>query len=436
MSISQKENGKWLSRLQIPTSEKYPNGAIKHKQVQKTFPTKGAAEAWEKQQLRQFRYTGSESTLTISDIAEFREAKKLARGGDLREVARDWASRNPEEVSSTLSEVAEQYESSVEWDRLAKATKNNQKSTLKQFKAAFGGQHINAITTEALEAYLARIPNVITRNNHYRFLSTFFGWCLDRKHRFLVHSPVEAIKPDPEPVETPEFIPLEGVRTLMEKAVEFDSGLIPFLALGFFAGIRPFEIARMEPRDFLISDKRINIRAEVAKPKREGKPLPRLIEGLPDTLWMWLEFVRFEGQVDKTNYIERRRKLIADAGIDWPNSAARHTFSTYAYAHLQNAGVVRKWTGHRNNDSIFLDHYAGLETRARGEEYFRILPPAGEVPQKVRSKSENRGNWPSGNELIQMSKSTPKTKIAELVGVSEAAVRKRLKSLRLKVEMS
>jgi integrase len=203
----------------------------------------------------------------------------------------------------------------------------------------------------------------------------------------------------------------------------------PFLALSFFAGIRSYELLRIEKRDFHIKEQKINIRKEVAKPKRKGKPLPRFLEGLPVTVWKWLDAVDFDGNVDTINYVERRRNLYKRAKIEhWPNSAARHSFATYGYAHFEESGRVKKWTGHRGDDTVFLTNYAGLETKENGGRFFKILPPKKIQSKRLTHRNANRGNWPSDEELLKRLKDgESKTKIAIEVGVSEAAVRNRLR---------
>lgn len=87
----------------------------------------------------------------------------------------------------------------------------------------------------------------------------------------------------------------------------------------------------MTKGDIHMLDKRISIRPEVAKRKYP----PCLFDGLPDTVWSWLEAVDFDGTIDTVNYADRRRSLYKLAGItEIPNSATRHSFATYAYAKL------------------------------------------------------------------------------------------------------
>lgn len=393
---------------------------------QHTAKSKVDAERWANTRLREIGLHGKEGVLQQSEITEYREAKALARGSDLRIVARYWAEQNPEKPASPAKEVIDCYKSSPQWDALAQATRNQKGSVLKKFSETFGDTPLSAITIEAVENYLDEIPDDVTRNSHARILKTFFKWTTHRRNRYLHRSPLEPLELAPLHYGTPEFIDYKGVQRLFDEACETDTGMIPFLALGFFAGIRTDEILRLKPADIQTTDKRINVRAEVAKPKRKGKPLPRLIEGLPETLWKWLEAVDFDGSIDKTNYMRRRRELVQAAKIEWPNSAARHTFATYAYAHFNDGGKVRKWTGHRGGDSTMLTHYAGLETQEHGKKYFEILPSKKKITTiRPKSKAAQQVKWPPDQELKKLAWEKPLSHLAKDLNCSDQAIRKR-----------
>lgn len=429
MAVTNIGKKKWRARLQFPTTRIGKTGKTIYKSSEETFETKGAAEAWEKIQRQQHKATGTDATLTTSEVAEYREAKKIARGGNLRDVARFWEARNPEAEQATVFEVVTAYQDSPEWENYAASTKSSKRSSLKQFAGRFGDLAIGSVTLKVVENHLNEIPCVVTRNSQIRTIKTFFKWATNRKHRFLNYNPVHLLEQEAEDMGTPEYLTVLQVEALFDQAIKTDTAMIPFLAISFFAGIRSSEIIRMEEKDFHIQDRKINIRKEVAKRKRKGKPLPRFIEGLPDTLWDWLDAVDFKGDCDTINYNVRRRAIYEAAGIEkWPNSAARHTFATHAYAHFQESGKVKKWTGHRGDDTVFLSHYAGLETQENGTKYFGILPPSEIAPVRKLHINANRADWPSDQLLLKrLKEGEPKTKIAAELGVSEAAVRKHLK---------
>lgn len=88
--------------------------------------------------------------------------------------------------------------------------------------------------------------------------------------------------------ESPDFYSVADVEELFRTAEVEDPQIIFDLALRFFAGVRTDEIKRMEKGDYWWDDFSINVRKEVAKSKSPNKPLPRLIQNLPDTFWEWM----------------------------------------------------------------------------------------------------------------------------------------------------
>jgi hypothetical protein len=170
-----------------------------------------------------------------------------------------------------------------------------------------------------------------------------------------------------------EFLTVEEVAAILREAGPYRSAL----ALMFFAGVRPEEVAgRSKPpllwKHVRIEQKIIRIPAEIAK---SGKA--RIIEALPETVWAWLEPADDENQpvspARTRQAIERAtaavRKLRKDPSWEWPGDATRHTFATYFFALEIDAGKVSAWLGHEGKPQTFHRHYRGLATRAQGEKY-------------------------------------------------------------------
>ena len=210
------------------------------------------------------------------ELAEFREAKSISGGADLREVAKFYSQHNPKGVKRTLNEVIDLYVESLKWQRLAATTGVNHMTYLNAFKKTFGGAKVAEISLEEVEDYLEQIPHQVSRHSHGNFLKGFFTWMSQRRQRYIVINPLLALELDHIHYGQPEFINWEDVKKLFESAIKVDPHFIPYMALGFFGGLRTSEIDRLEKKHFLLKDKRINVSPEVAKPKRQGKPLPRL----------------------------------------------------------------------------------------------------------------------------------------------------------------
>ena len=145
------------------------------------------------------------------------------------------------------------------------------------------------------------------------------------------------------------------------------------LALLFFAGIRPDEMAgKGKPRlAWSAVDpvaRLIRISGDIAKTTK-----PRIIEGLPETVWSWIE------PGEPTDPISRgltREALLRAKTIvaDWPHDATRHTFATYALAFTADPGRVSVWLGHEGNPALLHRTYRGLATKAVAEQFWALRP--------------------------------------------------------------
>lgn len=162
------------------------------------------------------------------------------------------------------------------------------------------------------------------------------------------------------------------------------------IALMLFAGLRPDELwGKDKPpllwRHVLIQEKIIRVPADIAKTRT-----PRVIEGLPDTVWHWLQPKAPDQQVSlvASNALIRAAQVAGgfSAKVDgqhrvyraWPYDGTRHSFATYALGLTADPGKVSLWLGHEGDPRMLYTHYRGLCTKAEAEAYFalRPLPPA------------------------------------------------------------
>jgi len=432
MTVRLKKNGKYIARLRLPTSERDSNNRIIRKDKTKTFKSKEAAELWEKETVREHNHSGHSNFLSAPQLSEYREAKNLGRGEDLREVVRFWLQHHPSGDVLTVRQVWEKYESSQDWNDFKGTTRENKRHGILKFCGEFGDMPIASVSQESVEKYLDTFSHPQTRNTHASTIRTMFTWAAKKKQNYLQTNQLKLLEPSKVSFAPPEIISVEDVQKLFTKTADIMPHMLPFLALQFFAGIRTNEIAQLLPKDFDLKGKSIYIRPDVAKTKGKGKEAEsaRLIEDLPVTLWKWLDAVGFTGEVDSTGYKERIGKIYAEAVVPHPKNVGRHCFCSYAYALLQDAGKVRKWTGHANNDVIFKRHYANVVKKSVAERYFKIHP-AGRIKLSPVRKFKGATNELTDENLLKAREVMSNSQIAKAYDVTETAIRKRLKKLEI-----
>jgi integrase len=109
----------------------------------------------------------------------------------------------------------------------------------------------------------------VSQNNERRALVQFFNWGTGKGHcGENPMSRIPAIKGDDE---EPEILPLPQVRALLSAAHTYKVGVVlPYVALGLLAGIRPKELARLSWSNIDLDEGTITIGAKIAK-KRERR---------------------------------------------------------------------------------------------------------------------------------------------------------------------
>ena len=125
--------------------------------------------------------------------------------------------------------------------------------------------------------------------------------------------------PDPDVV---IYTPDELFRLLTHA----DTFIVPYLALGAFAGIRRSELLRLRWEDIRFSTGHIFLSADITKTGSK-RTIP-----IADNLKEWIEpLAQAQGKVMTDTWKLRIliEKACEDAGVRWKHNALRHSFGTY-----------------------------------------------------------------------------------------------------------
>jgi integrase len=241
-----------------------------------------------------------------------------------------------------------------------------------------------------------------TLNNLRASVQTLFAFAKAQRYLPKDHDEIDSVMLAKNAVSEIEiFTPKE----MMEILAHADGRLIPFLALGAFAGIRHAEIQRLEWTDIHFDGGIIEIGAAKAKTaSRRTVPildnlrawlLPHrqeagLVCGGLDTknearrsAWAKARRVN-EGQLKATEQQAREHsKSKAPPGAEtaqiegwpafaWKHNALRHSFISYRVAEIQNIAQVSLEAG--NSPQMIFKHYRELVRPAAAKEWFAIGP--------------------------------------------------------------
>ena len=140
-----------------------------------------------------------------------------------------------------------------------------------------------------LAAYLDSLKNgPRSRKNSLSTIKAFLGWAEDRE--LIVANPAARVKVRiPKAEKPPQIFKPEQTRALLGAA---DPKLIPYLAIGLFAGLRPAEINRLTWDKIDLERGFIEVTAKNAKTRKR-----RLVD-TSQNLKTWLEpFAKVAGKV-------------------------------------------------------------------------------------------------------------------------------------------
>ena len=136
---------------------------------------------------------------------------------------------------------------------------------LSQLAEKFSNQMCHKVSPSQLEEWFhtrnwkrSTIDGVLAK------IGPFFSWCI--RENYSENNPCKAVK-RPRSDDSPPsiFTPSEAQKLLLT-AFKTDPGMIPYLAIGLFAGVRPLEIQRLQQQD--ITDQYIEITAAKAKTRK------------------------------------------------------------------------------------------------------------------------------------------------------------------------
>jgi integrase len=168
----------------------------------------------------------------------------------------------------------------------------------------------------------------------------------------------------------PETFSVTSVEKLLTVASRTAPHLVPYLAVGFFAGLRTSELNGLEWSAIDMDQRLITVRPEIAKKRRQ-----RHVD-ISDNLLAWLQRHRkHAGRLRPKNTRNDLDGVIKAAGVEWVHNGMRHTFASCHLATHNDISKTCIQLGHTGNPSVLFNHYRNLVKPADAESYWRIRPP-------------------------------------------------------------
>jgi integrase len=227
---------------------------------------------------------------------------------------------------------------------------------------------ISSVTVAELDLLLRTLENPRTRKNLRNSVISCWRWARSKGWLPQEKSTAADLTDSPEvPSKDPEIISPDELEKALRKA-EADpklTGILPYLVLAAFAGIRSAEIGRMTWEDNINLDTGVIILGSgITKTKR------RRVIHMEPVLKAWLEQCRGTGKVLPAT---RPHKLLAAVKpAPWPHNALRHSAVSYLMALHRNAAMVAEQCGH--TEAQLQANYKAAVTSDQALHWFNTQP--------------------------------------------------------------
>jgi len=356
---------------------------------QKSFDTKAEAEDRARKLEEDFAREGTDGAGLSSElrVAAITAANILAPyDKDIVEAARHYAAHLDSllklENSKFIKDLAEDWlanKKSGARRELRAATILSIENGKKYLVERFGEKRILAVTKDDIRRELDKHGSKIRRKfNLCSLMSQFFNWCI--KHGHCVTNPCPLDEYVPAEKDTVDIATARQARLCMRICERKYPHLVLYHALGFFAGLRPFEAAKLRREDISLEHNEITVRGETSKSKETRKVR------IEPNLRAWIEryLDKDESEVVRSkNFTNQIKKLRAQLGYKvmgknekaakYPHDLMRHSYGSYHRKKYNNRALLAELMG--NSVEIIRKHY--LNPHITGDEldaYWAIKP--------------------------------------------------------------
>jgi integrase len=309
------------------------------------------------------------------------EALKVVAGlADIQVALRFYAARRKQTTAKRVVRVVAELLKVKKARQASARYLTDLRFRLKPFASDFK-RDIGNVTTADIQEWMDGKKKLSSQSyeNNRRVLHLLFKFAVARG--YASDNPVGGVeKVKVRNGEIQIFTPLEITRLLAAASPEF----LPVLAIGAFAGLRSAEIERLEWSDIHLTERHIVVG------KDKAKTASRRIVPISDNLAAWLATYSekqgkvWQGQRDALykamvdTAAATRVEADTDKGIKaqspvaWKANGLRHSFASYRFAQIADAGRVAAELG--NSAAVVHRHYRELVTPKDAVKWFAVTP--------------------------------------------------------------
>jgi integrase len=347
-------------------------GLIHRKRHRKCFATKAEAETYSEQVQISKRNSGVLAfALSEKQRVDASEALKVLEplGVSLGEAAAFYVrlakpKGGPKTCKDVAAEVILSKTRSGKRPRYVKALR----VAFGRFNESFSKKLIHEVLTSDIQKWLdSEGFSMITRRNYIRDLGILWafavqqGYCAENAARTIEYPTLDDTPP--------AILTIDQCVSLLNAAADSHPELLPYVAVGLFAGLRSSEIEALNWEEIDFSSRTIEVKAAKSKTRKR-----RLVD-ISDALEAWLlPYQGATGNLVSRGWRDRFQKLTKAAGFSkWPANALRHSFASYHLAKYRNAHSSALQLGHSKTETLFA-HYRELVKPFEADKYWTLSP--------------------------------------------------------------
>lgn len=296
-------------------------------------------------------------------VAVARALERIEKAGTtIEELLEFWETHRADRAGETLLECVDEFTAAREGSGLSKSYLDQLRAYLRKFAVDREKLDVSEITPSMLDKWFSsRKESTWTRQTGVGYLSALFEFCVRRG--YLDRNPAKRIERVRLAPVKREMLTADECQRLVVAAYNTDRGLLTYLGLALFCGIRPEEAKRITGKD--IDLERGVVTIEAAKSKVRNIRFVDLTEPAKHCL-------RAGKRFKKTNFRRRFDALRAAAGIKhWPHDVMRKTAASHFY-NLYGIDKATEQLGH--SAGMMLRVYRNLVTEAETVVWVQIVP--------------------------------------------------------------
>ncbi len=235
---------------------------------------------------------------------------------------------------------------------------------LGRFARTYAARPVSSFDAKELDAYLVGLGRAAgTRNTHRRDLGTLFSFA--ERRGYLTANPVAHTERATVADKPVEILTVRQAGALLNACA---SDVLPFFAIGLFAGLRTCELKQLDWQRVDLHAGHIEVSAKSSKTRAR-----RLVPITPNLAAWLLPLAQPAGPIAPAGLRHRLNAVRLAAGLaEWPSNAMRHSYGSYRTALTGDAARVSLEMG--NSASVVFAHYRAVVSSAEAERYFAIAP--------------------------------------------------------------